>query len=226
MRLAGSKKTLKRRKRRRNDFWEEADMKKELSGLLLIILLFFPPFACSAAPVDTVKGTVDKVLEVLRDPALKEGEHAKQVKVEKIRSISEELFDFTELSKRSLGQNWNKLNAGQQEEFTKLFKSLLETTYADKIMSYADEKIIFKEEIRLSEKTVEVPTTISTKTSEIPINYRLIEKEGRWKVYDVVIEGVSLVNNYRTQFREILANKTPEAMLDILRKKVGEALAS
>jgi phospholipid transport system substrate-binding protein len=200
-------------------------MKKELSGILLVILLFFPPFAYSAAPLDTVKGTVDKVLVVLRDPALK-GELAKQFKRDKIRSIADELFDFTELSKRSLAQNWNRLNPDQQEEFIKLFKSLLETSYADKIMSYADEKVIFKEEIRLSEETVEVPTTIATKTSEIPINYRLIEKEGRWKVYDVVIEGVSLVNNYRTQFREILANKTPEAMLDILRKKVGEARAT
>ena len=200
-------------------------MKKNLSELLLILLLIFPPFAYSAAPSDTVKEHVNKVLEVLRDPALK-GEPGRKVKQEKIRSISEKLFDFTELSKRSLGQNWNKLNADQQEEFIKLFKSLLETVYADKITSYTDERIIFKEEIALSEKTVEVPTAIVTKTSEIPINYRLLQEKGRWKVYDVVIEGVSLVNNYRTQFREILANKTPETLLDILRKKVGEVRAN
>jgi phospholipid transport system substrate-binding protein len=200
-------------------------MKKGLSGLLLILLLIFPPFAYSVAPSDTLKEHVNKVLEVLRDPALK-GEPGRKVKKEKIRSISAEVFDFTELSKRSLGQNWNKLNADQQEEFIKLFKSLLETVYADKITSYTDERIIFKEEITLSEKTVEVPTVIVSKTSEIPINYRLLQEKGRWKVYDVVIEGVSLVNNYRTQFREILANKTPEALLDILRKKVGDARAS
>jgi phospholipid transport system substrate-binding protein len=200
-------------------------MKKNLSGLLLILLLIIPLLAYSAAPLDTVKEHVNKVLEVLRNPDLK-GESGKKVKQEKIRSISAEVFDFTELSKRSLGQNWNKLNAGQQEEFTKLFKSLLETVYADKITSYTDEGIIFKEEITLSEKTVEVPTVIVSKTSEIPINYRLLQEKGRWKVYDVVIEGVSLVNNYRTQFREILGNKTPEALLDILRKKVGDARAS
>jgi phospholipid transport system substrate-binding protein len=168
---------------------------------------------------------VNKVLEVLRAPTLK-GEAGKKVKKERVRSVSEEMFDFTELSKRSLGQNWKRLNPDQQEEFIKLFKSLLETVYADKITSYTDEKVTFKGEITLSEKAVEVPTTIVTKTSEIPINYRMIEEEGRWKVYDVVIEGVSLVNNYRTQFREILANQTPEALLDILRKKVGEARAS
>jgi phospholipid transport system substrate-binding protein len=197
-------------------------MKKALSGFLLALLLTFPPFAYSAAPLDTVQEHVNKVLEVLRDPTLK-GEPGRKLKKEKIYSISEEMFDFTELSKRSLGQNWNKLNAGQQEEFIKLFKSILETAYADKITSYTDERIIFKEEITLSEKTVEVPTVIVAKTSEIPINYRLLQEKGRWKIYDVVIEGVSLVNNYRTQFREILANKTPEALLDILRKKVGDA---
>lgn len=198
-------------------------MKKNLfSVLLLIFLLIIPPLAYSAAPSETLKEHINKVLEVLRDPVLK-GEPGRKVKREKIRSISEEVFDFTEVSKRSLGQNWNKLNAGQQEEFIKLFKSILETAYADKITSYTDERIIIKEEITLSEKTVEVPTVIVAKTSEIPINYRLLQEKGRWKVYDVVIEGVSLVNNYRTQFREILANKTPEALLDILRKKVGDA---
>ncbi len=200
-------------------------MKKGLSGLLLILLLIFPPFAYSAAPSDTLKEHINKVLEVLRNPDLK-GEPGRKVKNEKIRLISEEVFDFTELSKRSLGRNWNRLNPGQQEEFIKLFKSLLVTTYADKITSYTDERVIFKEEITLSEKAVEVPTTIVTKTAEIPINYRLLQENGRWKVYDVVIEGASLVNNYRTQFREILANKTPEALLDILRKKVGDARAS
>jgi phospholipid transport system substrate-binding protein len=219
-----SRRDHKRRRRKRNNF-QEADMKKALLGFLLTLLLTFPPFAYSAAPLDTVKEHVNKVLEVLRNPDLK-GEPGRKVKKEKIRSISEEMFDFTELSKRSLGQNWSRFTPDQQEKFIKLFKSLLETVYADKITSYTDERIIFKEEITLSEKTVEVPTMIITKTSEIPISYRLIEEKGRWKVYDVVIEGVSLVNNYRAQFREILANKTPEALLDILRKKVGDARAN
>jgi phospholipid transport system substrate-binding protein len=140
--------------------------------------------------------------------------------------ISAELFDFTELSKRSLGQNWDKLNPDQQKEFINLFRSLLEETYADKIMSYTDEKVVFNKEISLSGKTVEVQTTIVTKTSEVPIHYRLIEKNGNWKVYDVVIEGVSLVSNYRTQFREILANKTPETLLETLRKKTRKGPTS
>ncbi|OGP77640.1 MAG: hypothetical protein A2V86_06470 [Deltaproteobacteria bacterium RBG_16_49_23] len=196
-------------------------MKKQLVGFLLILGLMFPLGVYSGVPLETVKGQINRVFEVLRNPTLK-GEAGKRAKKGKIRSISEEIFDFTELSRRSLGQNWNKFSPDQQKEFTKLYKSLLEEAYADKITSYTDEKVIFKREIALSEKTVEVETTIVTKTSEVPINYRVIEKEGQWKVYDVVIEGVSLVSNYRTQFREILANKKPEDLLETLRKKVAQ----
>src|SRR5512139_2647076 len=98
MRSEMSRRAHKRRNRRRNNL-QEADMKKNLSVLLLILLLIIPPFAYSAAPLDTVKEHMNKVLEVLRNPDLK-GEPGRKVKQEKIRSISEEMFDFTELSKR------------------------------------------------------------------------------------------------------------------------------
>lgn len=200
-------------------------MKKGVVGILLILWLMSPLVTHSAVPVDMLREHVNKILEVLRDPALK-GESGRKVKKERIRVISEEMFDFTELSKRSLGQNWDKFNPDQQKEFIKLYKSLLEETYSEKVTSYTDEKIVIKKEVSLSEKTVEVQTTILTRTSEVPIYYRLMEKNGNWKVYDVVIEGVSLVSNYRTQFREILASKTPEALLEILRNKVGKGQAS
>jgi phospholipid transport system substrate-binding protein len=133
------------------------------------------------------------------------------------------MFDYNELSRRTLGQNWTKLNAEQQKEFTELYKSILEDAYVDKIVTYTDEKILYNKENPLTEKTVEVQTTIVTKKADIPIFYRVIQKGSEWRVYDVVIEGVSLINNYRTQFREILTNKTPEALLETLRKKVGKA---
>jgi len=211
-------------KRVQNDFREVA-MKKGVVGILLVLWLVSPLEANSAVPLDMLKIHIDKVLEVLRDPALK-GESERKVKKERIRVISEEMFDFTELSKRSLAQNWDKFNPDQQKEFIRLYKSLLEETYSEKVTSYTDEKIVIKKDVNLSEKTVEVQTTVITKTSEVPIYYRLIEKNGDWKVYDVVIEGVSLVSNYRTQFREILASKTPEALLEVLRNKVGKGQAS
>ena len=90
-------------------------------------------------------------------------------------------------------------------------------------MAYTDEKIVFTNEVTLTEKTVEVRSTVLRKTSEVPINYRVILKDDGWRVYDVVIEGVSLINNYRTQFREILTNKPPATLLESIRKKVDKA---
>ena len=197
-------------------------MKKQGIALMLIILLIIPLSVYAGAPLDSVKGNVNKVLDVLRDPALK-GESGKKTKRQKIRSISDKMFDYSELSRRTLGQDWKKLNPAQQNEFADLYKSLLEDAYADKIINYTDEKVAFSKENQLSEKTFEVQTTVLTKKADIPIYYRVIQKDGEWKVYDVVIEGVSLINNYRNQFREILMNKSPEVLIDTLRKKVGKA---
>jgi phospholipid transport system substrate-binding protein len=197
-------------------------MKKQGIALTLIILLIIPLSVYAGAPLDSVKGNINKVLDVLRDPALK-GESGKKTKRQKIRSISDKMFDYSELSRRTLGIDWKKLNPAQQNEFTDLYKCLLEDAYADKIINYTDEKVAFSKENQLSEKTFEVQTTILTKKADIPIYYRVIQKDGEWKVYDVVIEGVSLINNYRNQFREILMNKSPEVLLDTLRKKVGKA---
>jgi len=189
--------------------------------MTFILCLIFPAFAFAGVPLETVKGHVDKVLEVLRDPSLK-AESAKKVKKDKIMAISEKMFDFTELSKRTLAANWSKFGPEQQNEFIELYTSLLEDAYANKIMAYTDEKIAFNKEVVLTEKTVEVRSTVQKKDGDIPIDYRVIMKDGSWRVYDVVIEGVSLINNYRSQFREILANKPPESLLETLRKKVGK----
>jgi phospholipid transport system substrate-binding protein len=90
-------------------------------------------------------------------------------------------------------------------------------------MVYTDVKIVFGKEVALTEKTVEVQSTVLTKSGEVPMYYRVILKDGAWRVYDVIIEGISLINNYRSQFREILANRPPESLLETLRKKVGKA---
>lgn len=198
-------------------------MKKHVLKIVpVVMLLFIPVSVYAGAPSETVKGHVDRVLDVLRDPSLK-GAAQEKVKKDKIRFISEKMFDYTELSRRTLGQNWKKFKAEQQQEFIELYKSILEGAYIDRIMSYTDEKIIVTKENPLSEKTAEVQTTIVTKKADIPIYYRVIQKGSEWRVYDVVIEGVSLVSNYRIQFAQILSNKSPEGLLDSLRKKAGKA---
>jgi phospholipid transport system substrate-binding protein len=100
---------------------------------------------------------------------------------------------------------------------------VLEKAYIDKILSYTDEKVVFDKETMLAENQAEVQTRIVTSSKEIPISYRVILKDGTWKVYDVIVEGVSLVQNYRTQFSDILAKNSPKELLEILRKKVKES---
>lgn len=182
-------------------------------------LLALTPPSYAGPALDTVRGDVDTVIKVLKNPAYK-GEAGKKAKHDQIRKISLKMFDFAELSKRTLGLNWNKFSTAQRQEFIDLYKVILEDVYIDKITSYTDEKIQYTKEVQLSENSVEVQSVIVAKNAEIPVFYRMFNKEGQWRVYDVVIEGVSLVSNYRSQFREILASNSPEYLLDTMRKKV------
>ena len=116
----------------------------------------------------------------------------------------------------------NSFTPAQRTEFVHLFEQVLENSYADKVLSYTNEKIEFYKENKLSNNQVEVQSKIITSSKEIPIFYRMIFKDGQWKVYDVVIENVSLVQNYRTQFSEILAKDKPEKLLETLRKKLNK----
>lgn len=194
-------------------------MKKRLTvfSLLIIFALCGPVYA--GVPMTTVEATVKRVLDVLRDPKLK-SPAAKEIKKEKLRIIYKDMFDEIEFSKRTLTRNWNKFTPAQRVEFVNLFEQVLEKSYIDKILDYSDEKIDFYKETMISESQAEVQTRIITSSKEIPIFYRMILKDGKWKVYDVVVENVSLVQNYRTQFNDILSSKTPEQLLEILRKKV------
>ncbi|MEE9532010.1 MAG: ABC transporter substrate-binding protein [Syntrophobacteria bacterium] len=197
-------------------------MKRLRLGFILLVLLIIPLHVHAGVPLDTVEGHVNEVLRVLRDPAL-QGEANKEAKQEKIEAIAGEMFDYVALSRLTLGRNWRKFNGDQKKEFVQLYRSILEKAYLDRILSYTDEKVTFDKETMLSEKKAEVQTHILTKSVEIPIFYRVYLKDGEWKVYDVIIEGISLVKNYRTQFREILANNPPEEVLEILRKKTEKA---
>jgi len=188
-------------------------------SILMLSLFTLPVYA--GAPLDTVQANVNKVFDVLRDPKLK-GDSAKEIKKEKLRIIYGQMFNEVELARRTLARNWNELNPAQQQEFIRLFRQVLENAYIDKILSYTNEKIVFSREIMPSTEQAEVQTKIITSSREIPIFYRVILKDGVWKVYDVVVENVSLVQNYRSQFKSILANHTPDQMLEILRKKVQE----
>jgi phospholipid transport system substrate-binding protein len=193
-------------------------MKKWLIIPGLLIVLVLSSLAFAGAPLDTVKANANGVLDVLKDPKLR-GEAGKKVKEQRIEAAADKLFDWVELSKRTLGMNWNKFTPDQKKEFVELYRKLLKDAYIDKITAYTNEQINFTKEVSLSDTVVEVQSIIIYKGGEVSIFYKVMKKGNDWKVYDVVIEGVSLINNYRTQFREILGNNPPETLIDTLRKK-------
>ncbi len=196
-------------------------MNRRFTGLIMILalLIVLPLQGYAATPKETVEQGVDKVLKTLGDPAFKA-----KTKDEKIDTIGKEIdhiFDFEELSKRTLGRDWKKMSAEQQTEFVKLFKQLLQGVYADRLLEYSDQKIIFDKETMLKKGRAEVQSFLQTSDGKkIPLFYRLTDKSGSWKVYDVIIEGVSMVKNYRTQFKQILSKGSPDELIETLREKV------
>ena len=198
-------------------------MIKRYTGLILIftVLLVIPLQSYAATPKETVESGVNNLLKTLGDPAFKA--QTKDQQIATLGTEIEKVFDFTELSKRTLGRDWKKMSAEQQKEFVKLFKQLLQGVYADRLLAYSDQKVIFDKETMLKKGRAEVQSYLQTSDGKkIPLFYRLTDKSGSWKVYDVIIEGVSMVKNYRTQFREILAKDSPDKLLEILRNKVNK----
>ncbi len=195
------------------------DKKSVRLMLGLAILLVIPIQAIAATPKETVEAGVNNLLKTLGDPSFKAKPKDEQIAM--MESQIGAVFDFTELSRRTLGRSWKKMSPEQQTEFVELFRRLLQAVYADLLISYTDEKIIFGKERTLKKGQAEVESYLQTKDGKkIPLFYRLTDKSGSWKVYDVIIEGVSMVKNYRSQFREIMKGGSPEKLLEILRKKI------
>ncbi len=198
-------------------------MKRQITAMTLVVALFvvvpFQAYATSAK--ETVETSVNKILKTLNEPTFKT--KSRDAKITEIGNIIGKVFDFTELSKRTLGREWKKMKPEQQKEFSELFSKLLESVYADRLLAYTDEKIEFGKEIELKKGRTEVQSNIVLSDGKmVPIFYRLTNKSGEWKAYDLIIEGVSLVKNYRSQFREIISKDSPEKLMQILRDKVGK----
>jgi phospholipid transport system substrate-binding protein len=170
----------------------------------------------AAAPGEQVKTTIDQVMEVLKDPKF-QGAGKKAERREKLRQIVLPRFDFAEMGKRALGNNWNRY-PDKQQEFVTAFKQLLEETYADQIELASGDKVVYLNE-RTEKDYAEVDTkVISSKGEETPMTYKLHPVDSDWKVFDIVVENISIVNNYRSQFNRVLSN----ASLDELIKRMKE----
>jgi phospholipid transport system substrate-binding protein len=173
--------------------------------------------AWAGPPTEIIKQVVGKGLDILQDPS-SQGKERRQ----KAKRLVDPFFDYQEMAKRSLGSTWGKLSAGQREEFVVLFAQLLEASYSDKIAKFSQRvHIDYTGEI-LDGDYAEVRTVVVRPNDRLPLNYRLIHEAGSWKVYDVVIEGVSLISNYRSQFSRVIHESSYAELVRRLKTKVSE----
>jgi phospholipid transport system substrate-binding protein len=196
-----------------------------LSGLAVAALLLFAPVAQVSAgiPPYQLKGAIDRVVKTLEDPVLKgDGKVADRRRA--VRKVADDIFDFQEISRRALARHWQTLNDKQREEFVMLFADLLERSYISKIELYGGEKILYANE-RIDGDVATVGTRIITKNgTDVPVDYRMLKRGPRWMVYDVNIEGVSLVSNYRTQFNKIIQTASYDELVHKLKTKQDELI--
>ena len=168
-------------------------------------------------PTETVRGTITQVLQILEDPVLKD-----PAKLKPRRRMLEEViairFDYAEMSKRTLAAYWPPLTEAQRAEFVELFKRFLSDRYAEKIEGYSGEQVMYLSE-RIEEAYAEVRTELRSDKTTIPMDYRLFSKEGRWHAYDIVVDGVSLVKNYRSQFQKIIRESSYGELVEKLRER-------
>lgn len=184
-------------------------------AMALVCVSAWPAQAGTAT--ESMKTTIDKVLEVLHDKDLNQPKRAEERR-QRLEDIVSKRFDYEEMSKRSLGSPWKKLSAQDQQEFVRLFRTLLSNTYADRVETYSGEGVQYLNE-RGQKGYAEVRTKVVSGKAEIPMDYRLLDKNGDWKVYDVVVNGISLVSNYRKQFDKILQTSSTDDLLQQLREK-------
>lgn len=185
-------------------------------GALALAGLFAGP-AVAGPPTEAMKGTIDEILRILRDKDLKQPAKAAERR-QQLEKVVGDRFDYQEMSRRSLGASWNGLSDQDKHEFVALFRTLLTNSYANKVETYSGEGVQYLNE-RTESDYAEVRTKVLSGKTEIPLDYRLVHKSDDWRVYDVVIDGISLVSNYRGQFTKILRTSSYADLVDQLRKK-------
>jgi phospholipid transport system substrate-binding protein len=190
-------------------------------GLGLVLGPWLAAPARAGAPLEQLKTQIDRVLRIMDDPAMKKESQMKERRAA-VRRVADDIFDFQETAKRSLARHWQPRTPAEQMEFVRLFADLLERSYISRIELYGGEKIAYLGDALDGEQAV-VRTRIVTKSgSEVPVDYRMLKRSDRWLVYDVVIEGVSLVANYRTQFNKIIQTSSYAELVRKMKVKQDE----
>jgi len=198
--------------------WGWVKVASGVAGLLLLLGGVAVQMAVAAGgATEAMKSTIEEVLTILKDKDLKQPGKAEERR-RRLEQVVGDRFDYQEMSKRALGSPWNTLADKDKQEFVALFQTLLTNSYADKIEAYSGEGVKYINE-RTENDYAEVRTKVLNGKVDIPLDYRLLNRGGDWRVYDVVVDGVSLVNNYRGQFSKILRSSTYADLVDQLRKK-------
>ena len=192
--------------------------------LLCCCLSLVVPGLALASVTDEVKRVVDEVVKIVSDTELKKPAKESQRR-QALRSAISRIFDYEEMAKRSLATHWKGRSESERREFVSLFQTLLENSYAGKIEGYKNEKIVYLKESVEGDYAEVKSKVIVPKGDEYALDYRLMQKGGKWMVYDVVIEGVSLVSNYRGQFNRIINSQGYPALVKKLRTKSEEIKA-
>jgi phospholipid transport system substrate-binding protein len=190
-------------------------------GVFLFLILGIAVPAWAGEPMDQIKQTTDTILSIVSDPALKVPSKAEERR-RRIRNAVDQRFDWEEMARRSLARHWAQRTDEEKKEFIRLFGDLLERTYMDKIEGYSGEKVQYEGDTLEGDYAVVRVKIVTRKNVDIPVEYRLQKKENNWLVYDVSIEGVSLVNNYRTQFNSIIVGSSYADLVKRLKAKVAE----
>ena len=186
-------------------------------GLMIHLSMVSECFAGSEV-TSQLKGTIEKVIKIIQDEALKNDKQARRVA---LRKTIAERFNYRQMVMRSLAKNWDARSDQERQEFIALFKSLLENSYANKLEAYKDEEINYLDEM-IKGKYALVKTEVVRKSSTIGVDYKLIQENGNWQVYDFVIEGVSMIRNYRSQFTKIIRRDSYEVLVQKLTDKINE----
>jgi len=187
----------------------------------VLALLLVAVSARAGEPTDQLRAQIDRVIKVLEDPELKKANKAKERRAA-IRKVANDIFDFGETARRSLARHWTQRTAAEREEFVQLFADLLERSYISRIEAYGGEKIAYVGET-IDGDVATVKTKITTRQgTEIPVDYRMHKRGDKWLVYDVIIEGVSLVADYRVQFNKIITTSSYAELVKKMRDKQEE----
>ena len=196
-------------------------MTRALIALAAVLALLVARDALAGVPTDQLRGSIDLVLKIVTDPELKKEARTAERR-RRIRAVVNQIFDFTEISQRSLGRHWQARTPAEREQFIALFGDLLENAYITKIESYSGEKIQYPGDVIDGDLALVKTRIVTKQETEIPVDYRMFLNGGRWAVYDVSIEGISLIGNYRTQFNAVIQRSGYPDLVAKLKAKQDE----